>query len=94
MEELKFVQIRNPITELPALERQTIDVATFSRLFSILSFSYLHVQVLLTCMRAWRISKFDQIRPPTAELAAHKCLKNPYILITGKSVLTLFLGCS
>ena len=27
-------------------------------------------------MRAWRSSKFVQIRPPTAELAARKCLKN------------------
>ena len=35
------------------------DVATFSRLFFIGSFSYL--QVMMTCMRALRSSKFGQI---------------------------------
>ena len=38
-------------------------VATFSRLFLIRSFSYL--QVMMTCMRARRSSKFGQIRPQT-----------------------------
>ena len=40
-------------------------VSTFSRLFFIHSFSYL--QVMMTCMGAWRSLKFSQIRPPTAE---------------------------
>ena len=72
----KFGQIRPRTTELAALECLKIDVATFSWLFFIRSFSY--VQVMITCMRAWRSSKFGQIRPPTAELAAidelHKSL--------------------
>ena len=41
------------------------DVATFSQLFFILFFSYL--QVMMTCMRALRGSKFDQIQPLMAE---------------------------
>ena len=45
----------------------------FSRLFFIHSFSYL--QVMMTCMRARTSSKFSQIRPPTAELAALERLK-------------------
>ena len=49
-------------------------VATFPRLFYLIrSFSYL--QVMMICMRARRSSKFDQIRPPTAELAALERLK-------------------
>ena len=43
-------------------------VATFSGLFFIRSFSYL--QVMMTCMRARRSSKFGQIRLLTTELAA------------------------
>ena len=35
-------------------------------------------------MRPRRISKFSQIGPPTAELAAFECLKNPHGLIMGK----------
>ena len=31
----------------------------------------------MTCMRVQRSSKFDQIRPPTAELAALERLKTP-----------------
>ena len=49
-------------------------VATFSRLFSMGSFSYL--QVMMTYIRAWMSLKFSQIRPRTTELAALKCLKN------------------
>ena len=41
-------------------------VVTFSRLFFIRSFS--NLQVIITCMRARRSSKFGAIRPPTAEL--------------------------
>ena len=48
-------------------------VATFSQLFIIQSFLYL--QVMMTCMRPRRISKFSQIGPLTAELAALECLK-------------------
>ena len=53
-------------------------VATFSRLFLIGSFSYLKVKI--TCTRACMSSKFGQIRPRTAELAALERLKNPHRL--------------
>ena len=43
-------------------------VITFSQMFLIGAFSYLHVT--MTCMRAWMSSKFGQIRPRTTELAA------------------------
>ena len=46
----------------------------------------------MTCMGAGRSSKFSQIRPPTAELAALERLKNPLRLIMGKSLLPLFLA--
>ena len=54
---------------------------------------FLYLQVMITCMGARRSSKFSQIRPPTAELAALEHLKK-YPLIMGKTVLPLFLGCS
>ena len=38
----------------------------------------------MTCIRAGRSSKFSQIRPRTAELAALEHLKNPHRLIMGK----------
>ena len=44
----------------------------------------------MTCMEAKRSSKFSQIRPPTAELAALERLKNPHRLLIGKTVLPLF----
>ena len=50
----------------------------FSQLFFIRSF----LQVTVTCMGARESSKFNQIRPPTAELhvAALECLKkNPQV---------------
>ena len=50
------------------------DVATFSRLFMMGSFSYL--QVTMTYIRAWISLKFGQIRSRTTELAALECLKN------------------
>ena len=62
-----------PDHRLPALERPKIDVATFSRLFFIQSFSYL--QVTMVCIRARRSSKICQFRPPTPELVALECLK-------------------
>ena len=49
-------------------------VATFSQLFLIKSFSY--VQVTMTYIRAWMISKFGQIRSGTTELAAFEHQKN------------------
>ena len=49
------------------------DVAPFSRLFFMGSFSYL--QVMTTYIRAWMSLKFGQIRPRTTELAALKRLK-------------------
>ena len=48
-------------------------VSTFSQLFFIRSFSYL--QVMMTCMRAWKSSNFGLIGPLTAELAALERLK-------------------
>ena len=57
-------------------------MATFSQLFFIRSFLYM--QVMMTCMVGRRSSKFSQIRPPTAELAALEGLKNPHRLIMGK----------
>ena len=49
------------------------DVATFSQLFLMGSFSYL--QVMMTYIRAWMSLYFGQIRPRTTEIAALKCLK-------------------
>ena len=71
---LKFGQIRllvSMTTDRAIMERN--GVATFSQLFFIQSFSYL--QVMMTCMRARRSSKFSQIRLLTAELAALERLK-------------------
>ena len=71
---LKFNQIRLLVSM--AIDRVIMEkngVATFSRLFVIRSFSYL--QVMITCMRAWRSSKLGQIQLPTAELAALERLK-------------------
>ena len=70
---LKFGQIRQLVSM--AKDRVIMEKrgATFSRLFFIRSFSYL--QVMMTCMRAHRSSKFGQIRPPTVELAALERLK-------------------
>ena len=65
----KFSQIRQPTSELAALERLKKspysyngknDVATFSQLLLIGSVSYL--QVTMTYMRAWMSLKFGQIR--------------------------------
>ena len=44
----------------------------------------------MTCMRGSRLSKFGQIRPTTAELAALEHLKKPNVHIMGKTVLPLF----
>ena len=66
---LKFGQIRllvSMATNRVIMKKN--GVATVSRLFFIGSFSYL--QVMMTCMRAGRSSKFGQIRLLTAELAA------------------------
>ena len=49
------------------------DVATFSRLFLMGSFSYLYV--MITCIRAWMSLKLGQIRRRTTEPAALKRLK-------------------
>ena len=62
----KFSQMQPRTKELPALEHLKFEVATFSRLFFIQSFSY----VMMKCMRARRSSKFGQMRPLTADLAA------------------------
>ena len=69
----KFGHIRPRTTELPALERLKLDVSTFSRLFLIRSFSYL--QVMMTCMRARRSSKFGQI------LITQTCLCNMQLFL-------------
>ena len=44
----------------------------------------------MTCMGARRSSKFSQIRPPTAELAAPEGLENTPRLIMGKNVVGTF----
>ena len=70
-------QIRNLVSMATDSSHRVImvenSVATFSQLCFIRSFLYL--QVTRTCMKAQRSSKFDQIQPPTAELAALECLK-------------------
>ena len=43
--------------------------------------------MMMTCMRDRRVSKFDQIRPLTAVLAALSVWKTPHLLIMGKTVL-------
>ena len=47
------------------------------------------------CMKVRRSYKFNQIRSPTAELAALERQKKTHTcrLIMGKTVLPLFLGC-
>ena len=60
------------------------DVITFSRMLLIGSFLYL--QVIMTCMRAWMSSKFDRFRPPTTELAALERMKKSHRLIMGKTM--------
>ena len=50
-------------------------VSTLSRLFFILSFSYLQVMSMMTCMRAQMNLNFGLIGPLTAELAALERLK-------------------
>ena len=44
----------------------------------------------MICMRTQRSSKFGQIRPPTAELAALECLKNSHRLIMGEQCCHFF----
>ena len=63
---LKFGQIRLLVSMATyRVKMEKNGVATFSRLFFIRSFSYL--QVMVTCMRARRGSKFGLIRLLTAE---------------------------
>ena len=71
---LKFGQIR-PLVSM-ATDRIIMiktEMPLFLQLFLIRSFSYL--QVTMACMRARRSLKFDQIRPPSGELAALELLK-------------------
>ena len=71
---LKFGQIKLLVSMgTDRVLREKNSVATLSRLFFIRSFSYL--QVMMTCIRAQRSSKFGQIRLLTAELAALEHLK-------------------
>ena len=44
----------------------------------------------MTCMRAGTSLNFSLIGPPTAELAALECLKNPHRLIKRKQCLHFF----
>ena len=70
-----------------------IGVSTFSRLFFIRSFIYL--QVMMTCMSAWKSLNFGLIGPATAELVAlERLTKNPHRLIMGKTMFSIFLRCS
>ena len=57
-------------------------VNTLAPSFLIGSSSFL--QVASTTIKAWTSSKFDQIRPWTAELTALERLKNPHRLIMGE----------
>ena len=57
-------------------------VNTLAPLFLIGSSSFL--QVRRTTIKSWTSSKFDQIRPWTAELAALERLENPHRLIMGE----------
>ena len=52
---------------------------------------FFYLQVTMTCMRAWMSSKFGWIRPWTTELAALQRMKNPNILIIGKTMSSHFL---
>ena len=71
---LKFGEIQPLISMVTdGVMMGTNGVSIFSRLFFIRSYSYL--QVMMTCMRARRSSKFGQIRLLTAELAALEGLK-------------------
>ena len=63
-------------------------VATFSQLILIRSFLYL--QATMTCMGARRSSKFSQIRPPTADLAALERLKKSPLTYNGKNGVATF----
>ena len=78
----KFGQIRPRTMELAVLERQKKipytyngehNAITFSRLFLIGSFSYLHVT--RTYIKAWMSLDFGQIPHLTTELAALERLK-------------------
>ena len=71
---LKFGQIQplvSMVTDRVMMGKN--GVSPFSRLFFIRPFSYL--QVIMTCMRAQKSSKFSLIGPPTGELAALERLK-------------------
>ena len=64
-------------------------VAPSSRLFMTQSFLYL--QVMMTCMKAPRSSKFGHIVPPTAELGTLERLKkNSHRSIMGKQCFHFF----
>ena len=92
---LKFGKIRLRVsmaTDRVIMEKNS--VTTFSRLFLSDPFQFSYFQVMMTCMRAWRSSKFSEIRQLTAELAALERLKNPHRRIMGKMVLPQFLDCS
>ena len=78
-----------PLTmELSALERLKIDVATFSPLLLIRSFS--NLQVMRTCIISWMSSKFGQIWPPTTELAAFERRKKFPWTYNGKNEVITF----
>ena len=61
-------------------------VSTFSRLLLILSFLYLKVHVMRTCIKSRTSSNFGQIGPLTTELAALERLKNFPQTYNGKMV--------
>ena len=86
LNELNFGQILPWTTELPRLDRSKNQCCYFS---SAVFHSILFI--LAGNDDIHESSKFGQIRPPTAELAALERLKNPHRLITGKTVLPLFL---
>ena len=90
-------RIRTPVFMATESSHRVIMEKTVSPLFLgcffIRSFSYL--QVLITYMRARTSLNFGLLGPLTAELAALERLKkNPHMLIMGKTMFPLFLGCS
>ena len=87
-----FGLIGPPTAELAALERLKKsplayngkkDVSTFSRLFLIISFSYL--QVMIKYMRAWMSLKFSQIQTLVSMVTDRVMME--------KRCLHFFLGC-
>ena len=70
---LKFCQIR-PLVSI-ATDRVIMEKRCCHFFSAVVIGSFSYLQVMMTCMRAWRSSKFAQIRVLTVELAALERLK-------------------